>query len=220
LIEHYNGTSWTIVPSPNPQPNLGGGYPVSNELFSVVAISPTNVYAVGWSYNLVAAQTFMLRWNGSAWQNVPVPHPGRYSALRGIDAVSASDIWAVGEFDNNGNQQLAERDPRREIRDDVHGRSRLHRGCPLPTRDLHLHRHERDVVRCDVRCGGERRDCGLHHGELTTNGRQRMSGSDQDLTTSPHLPGVVLMLHPTKLLDDGPQRGEIPFEVEEEVSHR
>jgi hypothetical protein len=105
LIEHYNGTSWTIVPSPNPQPNLGGGYPVSNELFSVVAISPTNVFAVGWSYNLVAGQTFMLRWNGSVWQNVSVPHPGRYSALRAIDAVSASDIWAVGEFDNNGNQQ-------------------------------------------------------------------------------------------------------------------
>jgi hypothetical protein len=38
LIEHWNGTAWTQVPSPSP---------VDSTLFGVAAASPTNIWAVG-----------------------------------------------------------------------------------------------------------------------------------------------------------------------------
>jgi hypothetical protein len=39
-------------------------------------------------------------WDGTSWGNFPSPDPdpdGRFSALSGIGAISANDIWAVGE---------------------------------------------------------------------------------------------------------------------------
>lgn len=43
--------------------------------------------------------TLILRWNGTAWKQVPTPRnpfPGRGEGLAGVAAVSASDAWAVG----------------------------------------------------------------------------------------------------------------------------
>lgn len=109
LIEHWNGSSWRIVPSPNPTPNLGGGYPVSNELYSVAVVAADDVWAVGQSYNITAGQTLVEHWNGSTWSVVPAPHPGRYSDLRGVSAAGGA-VWAVGNYDNNGLQStLTER---------------------------------------------------------------------------------------------------------------
>ena len=36
-----------------------------------------------------------LRWNGTAWKPVPVPGFRRASALLGVTALSARDVWAV-----------------------------------------------------------------------------------------------------------------------------
>jgi hypothetical protein len=48
------------------------------------------------------AKTSGERWNGSAWKQVPSPSPGRASSLTSVAATSASNVWAVGDFSNDG----------------------------------------------------------------------------------------------------------------------
>ena len=106
LILHYNGTSWTEVPAPNPIPDPNpGDYPVTNELYAVHAISANNVWAVGhlMTYSLEHAVT--LHWNGTTWSDVSTALPSRYTRLRSIDSAGPNDIWAVGEIQRLGTQQ-------------------------------------------------------------------------------------------------------------------
>jgi len=89
LAVHWNGSAWTIVPTPT----LSGG--AKSTLNGVVALSASNAWAVGRGRNGAALAE---HWNGSAWSVVPVPIPAgaASSQLSGISARSASDIWAVG----------------------------------------------------------------------------------------------------------------------------
>jgi hypothetical protein len=90
LIEHWDGTSWSIVPSPKT-----GSY-----LLAVKAISGKNVWAVGAS----SSGTLIERWDGTSWNIVPSPNPlPQNGVLYGVAAVSASDIWAVGFYTNSSN---------------------------------------------------------------------------------------------------------------------
>lgn len=93
LIQHWDGTQWSIVPSPSPADQL-------NELRGVAAIAPDDVWAVGY---LSGAQTqepidtLVLHWDGAAWTRVPTPNVGGgANQLLGISAIAADDIWAVG----------------------------------------------------------------------------------------------------------------------------
>jgi hypothetical protein len=91
LIEHWDGSSWTILRSP---PRRG-----TAQLYGVTALSPTNAWAVGYyGAHVGLNRTFMLHWNGAAWAQVTIPHPGLYSALWGIAAVSPRNVWAVGGY--------------------------------------------------------------------------------------------------------------------------
>ena len=100
LILHFNGSSWTIVPSPSPDTS-------NNTLFAVAAISPTNAYAAGYHQALPTtanpnpkSETLILHWDGTNWTQVATPNPnlaaGSNNQLLGMTAVSATDIWAVG----------------------------------------------------------------------------------------------------------------------------
>ncbi len=126
LIEHWNGTRWNIVPSPNPNPT-------SNRLNAVTALSATNVWAVGsaiehwngtkwavvanpdpganlfavaassgkdiWAVGADANGTVTEHWNGTAWSVAPSPTPaGSLDTLWGVTVVSATDVWAVGDY--------------------------------------------------------------------------------------------------------------------------
>lgn len=102
LTEHWNGRSWTIVPSPNPGLN--------RQLHGVAALSPTDVWAVGtYAYShkvgttkLALSRTLVLHWDGKAWTRVASPHPGprQYegSELSAVAAVSPKSVWAVGSY--------------------------------------------------------------------------------------------------------------------------
>ncbi len=91
LIEHWNGLSWTILPSP---PRRG-----TAQLYGVAALSPSNAWAVGYyGAHVGLNRTFVLHWNGKTWRQVASPHPGPYSQLSGIAAVSAHSFWAVGNY--------------------------------------------------------------------------------------------------------------------------
>jgi hypothetical protein len=98
LIEHWNGTAWKLVPSPDP-----GGSARSNILYGVAATSPGNVWAVGYYSSGTAFQTLIVRWNGTSWSQVPSPDPGGTASphiLNGVVATSAGNAWAVGQYWN------------------------------------------------------------------------------------------------------------------------
>lgn len=101
LTERWDGTSWSVVSSPND----GSG---DNVLYGVAAVSTKDVWAVGERNPTSTAQTRTLieHWNGSAWSIVRNPSPGQLSVLSSVAAISAKDVWAVGSFFNfSGNQQ-------------------------------------------------------------------------------------------------------------------
>lgn len=91
LIEHWNGSAWSIVASPN-----FGGTTDRNNLLDVAAITSRQAWAVGTFESTKAFKAIVLRWDGSRWRAVANPCG---SGLSGIDARSASDIWAVGGAD-------------------------------------------------------------------------------------------------------------------------
>jgi hypothetical protein len=98
LTEHWNGTSWKRVKSPN----VTAGY---NELYGVDGAAPDDVWAVGY-HNISyygSERTMALHWDGSAWSVVETPNLGtNANLLGGIAAISADDAWAVGYGDDAG----------------------------------------------------------------------------------------------------------------------
>jgi hypothetical protein len=103
---NFDGMSWRLI---NPH------MPVDVSSFgSVTALSPTNVWAVGTvqvgshhrSFNKAAIE----HGDGTSWSIVSSPSPPSLpSSLRGMAAISANDIWAVGFFAGLGGfETLAE----------------------------------------------------------------------------------------------------------------
>ena len=93
LTLHWDGSGWTIVPSPSPDTQL-------NELLGVAAISPTDAWAVGFrggTHGETPLETLILRWDGVSWTQVPAPNvPGGANQLAAVTAVAPDDVWAVG----------------------------------------------------------------------------------------------------------------------------
>lgn len=89
LIEHWNGSRWSIVPSPNVGTN--------SFLYGIAASSASNAWAVGaYEDSKGASHALTEQWNGSSW-NV-VSNPASYlSELFGVTVISANDVWAVGD---------------------------------------------------------------------------------------------------------------------------
>jgi len=95
LIEHWNGSNWSVVPSPNP---TGKTYVVLN---GVAAISANDVWAVGHAGDPSSIPlTLTEHWDGTRWSIMPSPSPGTYNGnvLNAVDGVSANDVWAVGWY--------------------------------------------------------------------------------------------------------------------------
>jgi hypothetical protein len=89
LIEHWNGSRWSVVPSPNPSSTL-------NILYGVAAVAPNDVWAVGYAATASSGAVIM-HWNGSVWSVVPNPPSSIFmSNLLALAVISPNDIWAVG----------------------------------------------------------------------------------------------------------------------------
>jgi hypothetical protein len=93
LIEHFNGTAWSIVPSPSPGSiAILGGVTTSNAANDVWAVGADTPAGTS------GRQTLTLNWNGTAWHVVSSPNPG---STDGVGAVAtnpgAAIVWAVGE---------------------------------------------------------------------------------------------------------------------------
>src|SRR5205823_13678772 len=69
-----------------------------NVLWDVAAISPNDVWAVGYYSN--GTITLVEHWDGTQWSIVPSPNPGDSDNYLGaVATVSSNDVWAVGYFD-------------------------------------------------------------------------------------------------------------------------
>jgi hypothetical protein len=98
LIEHWNGTAWSIVPG---APIVATG---SDFLAGVSAASSADVWAVGRTGR--HSSPILEHWNGTAWSMVSQPVGGFDGSLNSVAAISATDAWAVGEV--NLNQTVTE----------------------------------------------------------------------------------------------------------------
>jgi hypothetical protein len=91
LIEHWDGSTWQVVPSPN----LPGA--TDSFLQGVAAVSEDDVWAVGGT--LSPSDTLIEHWDGHTWSVVSSPNPGpQGNYLNGVAAVSKKNAWAVGAF--------------------------------------------------------------------------------------------------------------------------
>jgi hypothetical protein len=94
LIEHWNGTAWTVQTSPNLR-----GYS-NGELLGVAGTSSRNAWAVGYATNQIGVsssrtQALIEHWTGRAWKIQTSPKLGA-SQLSGVTATSSTNAWAVG----------------------------------------------------------------------------------------------------------------------------
>ena len=98
LIEHWDGSSWTVVPSPNHSDSS------SNYFWAVSASSPTNVWALGQWTTESAYGNAIQRWDGDAWQIVehpfgdfPIPG-GDTTNFWNLAALSPTNVWFAGYY--------------------------------------------------------------------------------------------------------------------------
>jgi Purple acid Phosphatase, N-terminal domain len=92
FIQHFDGSTWNIVRSPNPRNDT------DTELHAVSAVAGNDVWAVGSSHNgSLPSRTLIQHWDGAQWNTVTSPSPDKqFNELRGVAALSANDVWAVG----------------------------------------------------------------------------------------------------------------------------
>ena len=98
LTEHWNGTAWSIIASPNslavgdqPQGSIG------SQLNSVSARASNDIWAVGVVVGNSDTQTLTEHWNGTAWSVVASVNPSvNQNTLNGVAVVTTNDVWAVG----------------------------------------------------------------------------------------------------------------------------
>jgi hypothetical protein len=103
LIEHWDGTSWTVVTSPNVGPK--SGYQ-SNRLEGITAVSANDIWAFGSYFAADGSghqKTLLLHWDGTAWSVAPSPNPTKGGFLSDLlfagVAVAPGNVWIVGAED-------------------------------------------------------------------------------------------------------------------------
>ena len=94
LIERMTPSGWKVQASPN-----GNG---RNYLSGVSAVSPSLAWAVGnhdGNGSTTDFRTLIERWNGKHWAISKSPSVGAgFNELLAVDATSATNAWAVGEY--------------------------------------------------------------------------------------------------------------------------
>jgi Putative Ig domain len=93
LIESWNGSTWSIVPSPD----VSGT--TEDTLNGVSCYSATACAAVGSSTSGFTTQPLFESWNGSTWTLDPTPPTGS-GGLQGVSCSGPSACTAVGTVEN------------------------------------------------------------------------------------------------------------------------
>ena len=90
VIEHWDGSAWTIVPAP---------YPNGALLHCVYAVASSDVWATGqYTASNGSIQPLFEHWDGAAWSVASEGAGTRKSGgiMYRLSALSPTDIWAVG----------------------------------------------------------------------------------------------------------------------------
>ncbi|PZS36828.1 MAG: hypothetical protein DLM58_00880 [Pseudonocardiales bacterium] len=93
LAEHWNGSTWSVVPTPSP--GTGAGFT------AVSAVSSSDVWAIGTFGFRQQQQPFTEHWNGSAWSIVALADPTATNnnvVFTGVKAISPTNVYAVGSY--------------------------------------------------------------------------------------------------------------------------
>jgi hypothetical protein len=106
FAEHFNGTSWTSVPTPALPVDTYTGSSYAR-FTGVAAVSSNDVWAVGGGGSNGA---LIEHWNGTAWSVVTSPEGGNGgnptipfpNSIAAVTAISANDVLAVGENSSGG----------------------------------------------------------------------------------------------------------------------
>jgi hypothetical protein len=105
LIEHWNGSAWTVTPAVPQEKSI---------LYGVTCTSTSDCTAVGvqWTTPLTGSalyQTLIDHWDGNSWSVVSSPNTAsdQDNILSSVACSVASDCWAVGSS-NNYSQALIE----------------------------------------------------------------------------------------------------------------
>ena len=88
LIEHWDGTRWSVVKSPNTNASI-------NILEAIAAVTANDVWAVGVGITGFSTTPLIEHWNGIAW-SIVANRGTTVGGLGGVAVVSANDVWAVG----------------------------------------------------------------------------------------------------------------------------
>jgi hypothetical protein len=92
LVESWNGTRWSVVPSPN-RGTAG------DVLEAVSCVSAAACTAVGsYTPSGVGSRPLIESWNGTSWSVVSSPRPGAQDNLDGVSCTSATACTAVGYY--------------------------------------------------------------------------------------------------------------------------
>ena len=102
LIEHFDGTSWAVVPSPNVGPSSANQ---SNRLLGLTANSANDIWAFG-SYFAADGSghqmTLLLHWDGSSWSVASSPSPTKggfpCDLLWAGVTPSPGNLWILGSM--------------------------------------------------------------------------------------------------------------------------
>ena len=90
LVEEWNGTSWTVVPSPNVSSSS------VSKLGGVVCTAPNACAAVGSYLGAQGSTTLAETWSGTSWRVVPSANVAGNGSLFSVSCASANDCVAVG----------------------------------------------------------------------------------------------------------------------------
>lgn len=95
LTEHWDGSAWKVVPSPNPGP-------AGDRLYGVTAVATQTVYAVGQAAGAhFPNRAIVLQWDGSDWDPIAAPSDPSSSALPlGVTATGAA-LTIVGQQESD-----------------------------------------------------------------------------------------------------------------------
>ena len=94
LTMQWNGSEWSVVPSPN-----GPDTPTSkSQLYAVSGSAQGDVWAVGaYAEESAHFKSLGMRWDGTAWRIVETPNPGKLNnVLNDVTVVAPDDVWVVG----------------------------------------------------------------------------------------------------------------------------
>src|SRR4051794_36378694 len=109
LVVHWDGAGWSVVPSPNPDPNV-------DILHAVGGVAGNDLWAVGrMAQNETdtgvppGTRTLAMHWDGTGWSAASTPNVGDQDALMGVAASSSAAVTAVGAFEDRTGGGAVER---------------------------------------------------------------------------------------------------------------